>query len=97
MDQLPALKQVAGEGHFYIDPPEDVTMSYPCILLEMDNGDTKFADDNPYVFTQGYTLTVIDADTPGELVPQVRQLQACVQTRHFVTDNLHHTVFKIYF
>lgn len=85
--------------NLYIDPPEGIKMAYPCILLERDRGDTKFADNSPYIFMQGYSLTVIHRDDEAglALLVEVRALSRCVVNRHFVTDNLHHDVHSIFF
>jgi hypothetical protein len=81
----------------YYQPPETVSMIYPCIVYERSNATTQFADNLPYLYTKRYQITVIDRD-PDSLIPdKVAKLPQCVFNRHFRQDNLNHDVFVMYF
>lgn len=72
-------------------------MKYPCIVYNMDDAITEFADDNPYLYTKRYQVIVIDAD-PDSLIPdKIATLQMCTFDRYYAADNLNHYVFNIYF
>lgn len=82
--------------HVYYQPPESVKLVYPCIIYERRSGDTRFADNLPYTFTMGYTVTVIDKDPDSDIPLQVAKLPMCRMDRCFTSDNLNHSVFVLY-
>lgn len=83
--------------HVYYQPPDGLQMKYPALVYEKSSASTQFADDRPYIYTNRYTLTVIDAD-PDSLIPDnIGMLPRCTKDRHFVVDNLHHDVFVMYY
>jgi len=91
------LESVLGSRNVYFQPPPTVEMKYPCIVYNLDNMDTRFADNYPYKLEKRYVLTIIDKD-PDSLIPdRIALLQKCTFDRHFVTDNLNHNIFTIYF
>jgi hypothetical protein len=91
------LKAISGVEQAYHQPPANVQMVYPCIVYFRDAKDTKFADNGPYLGTKRYQVTVIDRNPDSEIPDQVAQLPLCSFAQHFVTDNLHHDVFSLYF
>jgi len=91
------LETVLGSRNVYFQPPPTLEMKYPCIVYNLDNMNTKFADNNPYRIEKRYSLTIIDKD-PDSLIPdKIALLQKCMFDRHFVTDNLNHNIFIIFF
>lgn len=81
----------------YFQPTTDVQMQYPCIVYQKDYGDTQFATNLPYKFTQRYQITVIDRD-PDSLIPdKIAMLPMTLFSRFFIADKLNQTVFTTYF
>lgn len=91
------LETLLGSRNVYFQPPPTIQMKYPCIVYNLDDMDTKFADNYPYRVERRYSLTVIDKDPDSAIPDKVALLQKCIFDRHFVTDNLNHNVFIIYF
>jgi len=91
------LETLLDSRNVYFQPPPTVQMKYPCIVYNLDDIDTKFADNNPYRLEKRYSLTVIDKNPDSEIPDKIALLQKCVFDRHFVTDNLNHNIFVIYF
>lgn len=88
---------IESKRHVYFQPPENFKMVYPCIVYERSGIDARFANDAPYSHMKSYTITVIDKN-PDTLIPdKVAMLPMCRFDRHFVSDNLNHDVFKIYY
>jgi hypothetical protein len=81
----------------YFQPPTNVVMSYPCIVYQVDDAWSEFADGLPYRYTKRYQVTVIDRDPDSPIPDQVATLPMCVLNRFFIVDNLNHTVFNLYF
>jgi len=91
------LETLLGSRNVYFQPPPTLQMKYPCIVYNLDDMDSKFADNLPYAIQKRYSLTVIDQN-PDSLIPdKVIKLAKCIFDRHFIADNLNHDVFIIYF
>lgn len=92
------LEELAGESwKVYFQPPANVQLAYPCIVYKRDFANTQFADNSPYRRNKRYSVTVIDRN-PNSLVPdKIAELPMCIFERHFVTENLNHDLFNIYF
>ena len=51
-----------------------------------------------YLLTKaGYSVTVIEKDPDSSIPDRVAMLPKCLFDRHYVTENLHHDSFVIYF
>lgn len=96
-DLQSALETLLGSRNVYFQPPPTLQMNYPCIVYNLDDIDTKFADNGPYAVEKRYSLTVIDKDPDSSIIDKVIMLQKCIFDRHFVTDNLNHNIFILYF
>lgn len=93
------LESVLGEGHkeVYFQPPASIHMSYPCIVFQLDQMNTKFANNNPYGTIRRYQITAIDRDPDSPIPEALSKLQRCQFNRFYITDNLNHFVFTIYY
>jgi len=91
------LETLLGSRNVYFQPPPTLQMNYPCIVYNLDDIDTKFADNYPYAIGKRYSLTVIDKDPDSSILDKVIMLQKCIFDRHFVADNLNHNIFILYF
>ena len=87
-----------GTNNVYFQPPESIKLVYPCIVYRRSSGNTKYSNDMPYLFTQAYEVTVITSDPDSPLVRAIATGFPLIRyDRHFVTDNLNHDVYTIYF
>lgn len=77
-------------------PPPSLKLEYPCIIYERVNGGTTYADDNPYIVRERYSVTVIDEDPDSEYVTKMEYLPLCTYDRHYYNEGLNHDVFTIY-
>lgn len=91
------LTALVGSDKVYYQPPANVQMVYPCIVYDRDASDTKFAGNLPYLRTKRYQVTVIDRNPDSEIPDKVELLPLCHYERSFVSENLHHDVFSLYF
>lgn len=83
--------------HVYFQPPANVEMEYPAIVYNREPIDTRFADNAPYILTDHYELTLITRNPDDARVKALASLPQCRHDRFFVSDNLNHDVFTIYF
>ena len=91
------LEQLLGSSNVYFQPPSNIQLIYPCIIYERSYWNTTFADNKPYSLNKRYSLTVIDRDPDSTIVDKVINLPMCSFDRHYVSDNLKHDVFNLYF
>lgn len=91
------LVNLLGSENVYFQPPESYKISYPCIVYERSNSNTKFADNLPYKRYKRYTVTVIDYDPDTEISDKVEDLPLCTFDRFFVSDNLNHFIYTLYY
>lgn len=73
-------------------------MKYPCIVYNRAAGDTDYADNKPYKFTQCYEVTIIDPDPDSGLPERLATSMEMIRlNRHYTADNLNHDSFTLYF
>lgn len=82
----------------YFQPPATVKMKYPAIRYELDRMWNNRADNYAYRTTNRYTVIEIDRD-PDSLIPGdiQKKFQMCEMTQSYVSNNLYHRVFTIYY
>ena len=91
------LVSAVGSRNVYFQAPEGLKMKYPCIVYERDRIEGDYASNYLYMDYNRYTITVIDKDPESEIPNKVAHFPMCRHDRHFVTDNLHHDVFTLYY
>lgn len=90
------LRDILKNGHCYFQPPESVKLKFPCIIYERDGYDTRHADNLSYLESKRYSIKLIYKDPDSELPDKVKALPMCSFDRRFVSDNLYHDIFTIY-
>lgn len=91
------LETILGSRNVYFQPPETIKMAYPCIIYSRNSGDTQFANNKPYTFNIQYRILVVDKNPDSAIPDRIAQLPMCTFDRHYVTNNLNHDVFNIYY
>lgn len=92
-----ALQELLGNDHVYYQPPESLKIKYDCIIYNLVGGNTIYSDDIPYNFRRRYEITYITKQPDSELVDKLATSLPMIKfDRHFVTENLHHYTYTIY-
>lgn len=91
------FEKLLGSKNVYFQPPESFKRNYPCIIYGLDNIRTNAANNKPYLRFKRYTVTYIDEDPDSEIPDKLLELDYCSFDRRFVSDNLNHDVFDLYF
>jgi hypothetical protein len=91
------LEEMIAPHMVYFQPPQDIAMTYPCIVYQWDDLNTDHADNVKYRSLKRYQLTVIDRKPDSEIADAVKELPYTRFDRFFVTDGLNHTVFQMFF
>ncbi len=91
------LCSILGSRNVYYQPPESIKMGYPCIIYFKDYAKTTFADNVPYINKTRYQVIYIDSDPDNSICEKLSQLPMCLFDRHYISDNLNHDAYKLYF
>lgn len=96
MDLQKVLRDILGSSNVYYQPPESKKIEYPAIVYFLDNVDFIFADDVKYKRTDRYTIQLITRDPESSFINDILELDYCNFERSYVTDNLNHFIFEIF-
>lgn len=91
------LVEILGSNNVYFQPPASLVMKYPCIVYNRDGINPQFASNKPYKLSKEYSVTVIDRKPDSKIAEQLAELPTCRHTSYFVSDNLNHDVFTLYY
>lgn len=91
------LREKTGIGHTYFNPGPTTKFVYPCVVYSRDEVSPKYADDSVYGIDYRYQLILIDRDPDSPFVEKLALLPMCRFVRHYLSDNLSHDVFRIYY
>ena len=92
------LQEIMGNNKVYYQPPENLKLTYPCIIYEISDILSNFADNNPYHKTKRYLVTLITKTADNhDYLDALSDLPMCVFDREFKNDGLVHDVFSLYF
>ena len=91
------LESLMDNRDVYFQPPASNKMSYPAIRYSLKDIDKKEANDLPYMQTKAYELILIDSNPDSKFVDKLSSMSKCSFDRHYVSDNLHHYVFTLYY
>ncbi len=91
------LETLLGSDKVYFQPPPNLEMEYPCIVYDVDQASTDFADNVPYKYIKRYRITVLAGDPDSNIPDKIAALPMSLFNRNFAANNLHHNVFLLYF
>jgi hypothetical protein len=81
----------------YFQPPSSIRLTYPCIIYELDDINVRYAGSVKYAKHKAYSVTLIDSNPDSEIVDKIMGLDYCEFDRHFISDNLNHYVFTLFY
>lgn len=97
-DLSPIFKEILGNNNVYYQSPAPHLLKYPCIMYELDQRTINHADNLAYKDMNRYTITLIGKDPDNsEFIDRLINLPYCTHERRFITDNLYHDVFNLYY
>lgn len=91
------LEGILGSRYVYFQPPESIKLKYPCIVYERSDIRTVKADNLKYTVQKRYTVTYISEDPDSDVPDKLIQLPYCSFDRHFISGNMNHDVFDLYY
>ena len=91
------LENILGSKNVYYQPPASVQMKYPAIVYSRNRIDNRHAEGSVYKQAISYTVTVIDKKPDNNVVFEISKLPKCRFDRHYISDNLNHDTFTLYY
>lgn len=91
------LETILGTDHVYFQPPESVKMKYPAIVYSVNDLDKKEADNLVYLKHHIYRVVYIDMLPVSPVLEKLENMVNSKYINSYVSDNLNHTTFEIYY
>lgn len=97
-DLSPVFKKILGNSNVYFQSPAPHLLKYPCIIYERNRRNTNHADDRIYKDMNQYTVTLIGKDPDNDAyIDAILEIPYCSYDRRFISDNLYHDTFNLYY
>ena len=92
------LLALFGSNRVYYQPPETVKLQYPAVIYHFEGFYQRPANDKWYITEGRYNITFIHKDPDVNYGEEMfSAFQMCSFDRRFVSDNLYHDVYTIYY
>lgn len=92
------LCEVLGSENVYFQPPESLKMKYDAIVYKLNDISNDYANNNTYYYHKRYEVMLITKIADNETVDDIiKHFHYCVYNRMFISDNLYHHIFYIYY
>ena len=97
LDLHNTLKTLLGSSNVYFQPPSNLKMEYPCIVYRRNSDDTRFSNNKLYGRKIRYQVTYVDRNPDSNISQKLSELPLSSFDRFYVSDNLNHDVYNIFF
>lgn len=98
IDLQSKLEDILGSRNVYFQPPENLKIKYPAIIYSLNNIILRFADNMPYMKGKNYTVILIHTDPDNEVIDNMLAAFSYISfERNYISKNLYHYVFELYF
>lgn len=94
------LETILGSRNVYFQPPPGFMLKYPCIVYNRSPLFTIKADDTNYLNRGHFSVTYIDSNVERSIAMMSTILDSFDHIsveRSFVSDNLNHDVYNLYY
>lgn len=91
------LEEILGSRSVYYQPPSSIQMTYPAIVYFRSRIQNRHANNGVYNQAVAYNVTVIDKKPDSDIVFAISRLPLCYHDRHYVSDNLNHDTFTLFY
>lgn len=85
-----------GSPNVYYQPPANLLMNYPAIRYNKAKIESINAGDKLYLKNTRYEVTVISRTPDHPVINRILELPHCVHDRTYITENLYHDLFTLY-
>ena len=94
-----------GISHVYFEPPQNVTLEYPCAVVRMGTISSRNANNRVYKLNNTYEIIYIRRQFDDNMVNVILVGDAnhappfsmIRHIRHYTAEGLHHDLYKLYY
>lgn len=92
------LSEVLKTTNLYYQQPENFKVKYPCAIYEQESGNIKKANNKLYGYIKKYSVTYIsNIENDNVILDMLNSFDYCTIDNTFISDNLYHYVFTLYY
>lgn len=91
------FEDILGSKNVYFNPPASILMQYDAIRYSRKNIINTYANSSVYKQDDCYEVIAIYEDPDSDLPRKLSRFPKCSFDRHYVSDNLNHDVFTLYY
>lgn len=92
------LSEILETSNLYYQQPENFRLKYPCVIYNQEPGNIKRAGNTLYGYIKKYSVTFISNIENDNVIPKMLvSFELCTVERTFVSDNLYHYIFTLYY
>lgn len=91
------LEELLETRNVYYQPPASIQMVYPAIRYSKVAPDLKRANNAIYLKKPCYQVIVISKSPDHPVIDKLLALPYCAWDRHYISDNLNHDAFTLYY
>ena len=91
------LFEILRSNNVYFQPPSSIQMKYPAIVYSLNVINVASADNNAYKLDHSHMITLISQLPDNEVIDRLLMIPTCRFDRSYLSNNLYHYVFTLYF
>lgn len=92
------FERILGTKHVYFQPPESEKIEYDAIIYKLEDITSRHANNKNYTNRKRYEVQLITRKADNKVIDSILDnFSYCIYNRSFVTENLYHHVFYIYY
>lgn len=91
------LHSILRNDNIYYQPPESVKLKYPCIIYSRSDINATKADNINYHNSYFYNIILISKTVDPAEISSLMSLPGISFDRMYISDNLYHYVFTIFY
>lgn len=90
------LEDALGSRNVYFQPPSGIKLNYPAIVYKLSSVENRHANNDVYLQDFFYEINVIEKTPNSNLIKDISKWNKISFSSQYTSDNLYHTVFKLY-
>ena len=91
------LENMLGSRNVYYQAPASIKINYPAIIYSLESMTNDHASNGVYRTKKAYKVIYIDSNPDNEMVSVLNNIIHSTFNSHYVSDNLNHYAYTIYF
>ena len=95
LDRL--MRDTLGSDYVYFQPPESVSMFYPCVVWNLAKLPVVYADDKAYLKNPKYVIRYISPDPDDPMRDTLVDVLGVPIIQVYCKDGLYHFIYELYY